>query len=172
MPLRQARPSDARGIAQVHIASWQEAYRGILPDRVLDNLAVEQSASVWEARLNEGAWQVLVFERENSITGFASFGPSRDENADEREVGEIYTVYVDPQQWRNGYGSALAQAAMDALAEQGFSEVALWVLRKNEQAKAFYEAMGFEADGAQKVVTRRDGTELHEARYRRSLEGR
>jgi len=66
----------------------------------------------------------------------------------------------------------VAAAAMDALRKQGFSEVVLWVLKENERARVFYEAQGFEADGAARVEVLRDGTELHEVRYRRSSGGR
>jgi ribosomal protein S18 acetylase RimI-like enzyme len=86
--------------------------------------------------------------------------------------GEIYAIYLDPREWRKGYGLALVKAAMEALKAQGFSEVTLWVLDKNERGIGFYEAMGFRADGAGKVEKRRNGVESYEVRYRRYLEDR
>ncbi len=58
---------------------------------------------------------------------------------------------------------------MTSLREEGFADVTLWVLRENQDARQFYEAKGFEADGATKVDTRRDGAEHHEICYRLSL---
>lgn len=172
MQVRQARQSDARGIAEIHVASWQSAYRGIIPDSFLDNLSVESRERVWETALAEGTDQVLVFEQVGRLIGFASFGPSRDDDSDRERVGEIYAIYLDPGEWRKGYGLALVEAAMETLKAQGFSEVTLWVLDKNERGIGFYEAMGFRADGVGKVGRRRDEVESHEVRYRRYLEGR
>lgn len=36
--IRKALPSDARDIAQVHINSWQHAYRDLMPAHYLDSL--------------------------------------------------------------------------------------------------------------------------------------
>jgi len=168
MPLRQAGPSDARRLAEIHIASWQSAYRGIISDRVLDNLSVECRREDWEAKFDGGADRVLVIERESRVIGFAAFGVSRDEDADDR-IGEIRAIHLVPEEWRKGYGSALIKATVTSLREEGFADVTLWVLRENQDAQRFYGAMGFQADGATKVDTRRDGAERHEVRYRLSL---
>jgi len=37
--IRDARVEEARAIAEVHVASWQAAYRGLLPAEVLAGLA-------------------------------------------------------------------------------------------------------------------------------------
>lgn len=166
MAVRQAGPSDAEEIARIHVSSWQAAYRGILPDHTLDNLSVNRSEEHWKKQLRENDAHILVYEREDSILGFIKFGSSRDEDADEEEVGEIYSVYLDPGEYRKGYGSKLTSAGLKVLGEEGYSEITLWVLKENDQARGFYEAMGFEPDGSEKVETRRDGTKLHEIRYR------
>lgn len=168
MVVREARVSDARRIAEIHADAWKCVYRGMLPDRVLDSLSVERGERNWEAKLTDGTDEVLVVEREGRVIGFAAFGARRDDDADDR-TGEIYAIYLEPGEWRAGYGSALAKAAMTSLQERGFSEVTLWVLEANQAARRFYEAMRFEVDGATKVDRRRDGTELHEVRYRVSL---
>lgn len=36
--IRKALPSDAQAIAQVHISSWQAAYRDLMPAEYLDAL--------------------------------------------------------------------------------------------------------------------------------------
>jgi len=49
--LRQATDADAAAIAWLHVASWQIAYRGLLPDAFLDGLNQADQISVWQARL-------------------------------------------------------------------------------------------------------------------------
>ena len=39
--IRLATLEDARKIAEIQVASWQVAYRGILPDEFLDQMNVE-----------------------------------------------------------------------------------------------------------------------------------
>ena len=169
MPIRRAEPSDAKGIAEVKVASWKSAYRGILPDSLLDNLSVEHNESRWRARIIEHTSQVLVLEQNGRIIGFVAFGASRGEDADQERVGEVYAIYLEPREWRRGHGSTLVDAALESLQKGGYTEVMLWVLHNNERGIKFYEAVGFEADGATRVVTRKNRTELHEVRYRRSI---
>ena len=45
--VRQAIDGDAQAIAEVHVASWQGAYRGLLPDALLDGQSVERRAQWW-----------------------------------------------------------------------------------------------------------------------------
>jgi hypothetical protein len=42
LDIRRASQSDARAIAEVHVASWRETYRGIVPDAFLDALSVAE----------------------------------------------------------------------------------------------------------------------------------
>ena len=51
---------------------------------------------------------------------------------------------------------------------RGFADATLWTLDANPAAKAFYEALGWEADGATEPHDFA-GTELPIVRYRRQL---
>jgi ribosomal protein S18 acetylase RimI-like enzyme len=168
--IRRAKPSDARGIAEVHVAAWQAAYRGLLPDSALERLSVEDAEVRWGERLGERWAEVLVLCRDEQIVGYVGYGPVRDEAVDPEKVGEIYVLYVAPAEWRQGHGRALLREATDRLRTGNSTEVVLWVLHTNEQAIAFYEAAGFVADGTRQVKKRRDGTRMTIARFRQSIE--
>jgi ribosomal protein S18 acetylase RimI-like enzyme len=168
--IRRAKPSDARGIAEVHITAWRSAYRGLLPDSVLERLSIEEAEVRWRERLAEPWAELLVLIQDKGIAGYVGYGPTRDEALDPNKVGEVYVLYVAPSAWRRGHGSALLREAMGNLREQGSTEVVLWVLHNNEQAIAFYESAGFVADGARQVKERADGTSMIIARYRQRFE--
>lgn len=68
--------------------------------------------------------------------------PSRDAKGDE-SVAEVGALYVDPDRWRDGVGTALLIAAFERLKERGWQEVVLWVLPENLRALAFYARHGF-----------------------------
>ena len=169
--IRRAKPLDARGIAEVHVGAWKTAYRGLLPQPVLEGLSVQDAEARWRERLAEAWSELLVLTEDEGIAGYVGYGPTRDETLDPKKVGEVYVLYVAPLAWRKGYGSALLREAMDSLRKEGSREVVVWVLYNNQQAIAFYEAAGFVADGARRVKERADGTQMVIARYRRRLEG-
>lgn len=150
----------------LHVATWQQAYRGILPDGFLDGLSVQSSVDRWHVALADPERHVWVACAGGHIAGFVSFGRSRDDDAFPDVTGEVYAMYVHPSAWRQGVGSALMVKALEELAALGFGEVTLWVLRHNEQARAFYEARGFVADGAAKVDVNAVGIAYDDVRYR------
>jgi len=45
--VRRAEPRDAPAVARVHVASWRQAYRGLLPQEYLDSLSVEARTTTW-----------------------------------------------------------------------------------------------------------------------------
>ena len=160
---------DAGGIARVQVAAWRAAYRGLLPDGTLAALSVEDTEVAWRRRLAEPWGEVLVRTRGERVVAFVGYGPPQDEGREPEGVGEVYVLYVLPDEWRRGHGAALLEAALDGLRAGGDVEAMLWVLHDNERAIAFYEAAGFVGDGTVRVKERRDGTRLTVARYRRRL---
>lgn len=149
MQVRPATPNHAPGIARVHVAAWQAAYRGIVADAVLDALDKDERTLTWVARLTDpkNDIQTLVAEEDGSVAGFVSvLGVSRDEDV-APGTAEIPALYVDPPRWRTGVGRALMEVALAALVAAGAHEVTVWVLEGNERALAFYAAAGFRPDG-------------------------
>ena len=167
--LRPAEFSDSKGIARVHTRSRQMAYRGILPDEWLDALRWEDRKIRWDAILssgNRGNVHVAI-DSLDEIIGFASIGPSRDEDIDQPEVHELYAIYLLPEKWGMGIGSALLTAVINEV-PQSAKWLSLWVLEENIRARNFYESRGFTLDGAT-MLAEIDGHQREEVRYRISL---
>lgn len=171
--IRPAEPGDEDGIALAHVRSWQDAYRGHMPQPFLDGLDVGQRTENWRRRLAEAKQSrgdVLVLESEGMIAGFTRFGPSRDEDADERRTGEVGAIYLRPESIGQGLGRLLMSAAVDALSHLDYTDATLWVLEGNRRARRFYERAGWAPDGAVKDDVR-PGFTIREVRYRRTLPG-
>ena len=165
--VRIATPDDARAIAEIHVASWQEGYRGQLPDSYLKSLSADAREKMWAKALRDGA-SVFLAEHARKPLGFVSFGPSRDDDAPETGA-EIYGLYVHPDAWSTGRGQQLHDDALAALEASGSTGVTLWVLASNDRARRFYSRHGWQPDGATKVVEL-DGATLSEVRYKRALD--
>ena len=80
--LRWADIKDAPGIAEVHVASWRSAYRGLIDQQVLDALSFSTRADGWRLILSEIAvprpremtpHRILVADVDERIVGWASF---------------------------------------------------------------------------------------------------
>ncbi len=145
--VRPASPGDARAIAEVHVASWRWAYRGQLPDEVLEGLSVEEREVMWRGILADASTTVLVAERGPAIVGFASGGASTDDGAGEG-TGEVYAIYVAEEVASSGVGSDLFTKVRAAIAAAGYGEGTLWVLESNDRARRFYERQGWGWDGS------------------------
>ena len=148
--IRTATEGDATGIARVHVRSWQEAYTGIVPDAYLASLDADERTAQWRRYLREGpseqiyTWVALTGD---SIIGFVTVGPSRDEDAGYGDR-EIFSIYLDPGTWGHGVARDLMRTVIGELGDR--VKVTLWVLADNERARHFYRRHGFHADGVER----------------------
>jgi len=169
MLLRSATVADAHGLAVVHVRSWQAAYRGLIPQDVLDGLSIAEREANWArivAETPRGS-QTLVALDGDRLVGWASHGDARD--ADAVGTGELWGIYVHPDAWSTGVGHLLLEAVEEALRTAGHATAYLWALEGNERAAAFYERHGWASDGGEKI-DRRPGLVLHEWRHVKHLD--
>ena len=139
LSLRQARPSDAADLARIYINSWRDAYAGILPHTLLSNMSHTTHTARWKSLIASTGNVLLAEDDAEGTIGLASFGAARDSGLG--LDGEIYTLYVDPQFWGQGAGSALLHGAFAALKGRKFHSCLIWSHALNN-ARFFYEAMG------------------------------
>ncbi len=151
--VREATPADAEAIARAHVRSWQVGYEGLMPRKVLGELSVYDRGRRWETILtadrSADTW-TTVAEAGGEIVAFAGGGPSRDE--DTAGGGELYAIYVAPEHWNEGVGSALMDDALRRLSVGGAAHATLWVLEDNARGRHFYERCGWSADGSRRPI--------------------
>jgi GNAT superfamily N-acetyltransferase len=167
MQLRDAIPSDATAIAELHHATVFAAYASIYGPGWTPR-PFDQRLDTWRRNLTPGSGiDILVCEVDGLMVGFAGLGPNRDGLG--ASFGEIYTLYVHTDRQRRGIGAVLLHEAELRLSNRGFSEAVLWTLEHNQSARSFYERHDWQPDGA--TVPDDDRADLLEVRYRKSLAG-
>jgi ribosomal protein S18 acetylase RimI-like enzyme len=167
MNVRAATPGDAAAIATIHVESWRTAYRGIIPQALLDSLQHEPRRAYWQSKLETDNAEVWVAERNGAALGWIACGEDRDvpEDASRRE---IHAIYVAPQHYRTGVGTALLNHYFSTLSHPPVAQVFLWVLQNNVAALAFYQQHGFDVTDTKKMISRA-GADLVEIKLSKPL---
>ncbi len=152
--IREATPDDARAITELHIRSWRAAYKGLFSDERLAGLNVERgtaSRAEFLRNMPTPRHRSWLLEEGDSLVGFATAGPSRDEDIDEDTL-ELYAVYVEPGRIGSGLGKRLMDHVLEHAREAGYAALMLWVLVGNERANHFYEQAGLAADARAALI--------------------
>lgn len=137
--IRNAAPSDAMTLAELHGQAWHGAYRGILPALTLERMIARRGAGWWRQAITAAPGSILVLAFADRLAGYASIGPSRVRIAGHQ--GEIYELYLKPEFQGVGLGARLFRSARQRLDACGRSGHVVWALADNGQACAFYEAL-------------------------------
>jgi GNAT superfamily N-acetyltransferase len=167
--VRAATLSDAPVIAAIHAASWQHAYRGILPDAYLDNLSPDDRLPMWTRILAtvESPMHVGVAEIDGQVVGFYSIGPSNED--DPSDVQMLYALYLLPAMERQGIGRALLTDAEEQMRSRGAISGMLRVMTANDGTRRFYERLGWIADMTSVRMEDAWGQQAETVRYTKRL---
>lgn len=166
--VRPAVLSDARAIAEIHVATSRTAYQGLMPDDHLAALSVPKREAYWREAIEYSEPQVHVALDGTTPVGFVGLDRSRDPKS-KSTTGEIWSLYVTPAHWGQGAGLALWDAAREAAEEEGFTDLTLWVLLRNERTLRFLELAGFKRELPSARTLPVGTVRLEEIRLRRAL---
>ncbi|WP_373502902.1 GNAT family N-acetyltransferase [Aestuariivirga sp.] len=139
--IRRPGPDEAPAFAALHVACWKEAYRGIVPDKILASAGPDGWLSVWQGALADSARIVLGACDGGEPVGFILAGPPLDPLTEGID-GQIYALYIRSNHQRRGIGRRLMGTAARAWLGRGGIALTLGVLEGNSPARNFYEALG------------------------------
>ncbi|OFZ22550.1 MAG: hypothetical protein A2X94_03590 [Bdellovibrionales bacterium GWB1_55_8] len=142
--VRDAQLADAFGIARVHAAAWKDAYRGIVPDEILDQRSAETGVSRFVQHItaktqSSTSFPFLVAVIETTVVGFCD-ARSPKESPPEFDC-EIGALYVDPAFQHRGIGRALVVEAANRFRTSGYGAMIIWTFSENH-SRGFYEKLG------------------------------
>lgn len=144
--IRRATEADIPHVAQIHVASWRDAYRGVIPDAVIDVRTVEGAIEMWSANLAKYPANLTVAETpDGQIAGFSCAGPVTNTERSGPYEFEVYAMHVRPDIRRNGIGAALLRHAIKrARDELHMRSMIVWTLEDLRLSRRFYEREGGE----------------------------
>jgi GNAT superfamily N-acetyltransferase len=157
--IRRAVPGDERDLATIHVAAWSDAYRGLLPDDVIDGQTVDRRIRQWERTLGSGSIASWIATVGGRPAGLISVGGTA-----QGDIGEVLTLHVTRPYWDLGVGSRLLEAGAAHLEALGFASAGLWVIDTSARGRRFLEHKGWSLNGD----TRMDdtfGRAISEVRY-------
>ena len=169
LKIRKARNTDLQAIAEIHVVSWQSAYRGMIPDAIIDALTVEGRLAAWKAWSDSSEWPnvyLTVAERDGQVIGFCRLGPIIDIGNPPPDFAEVTHLYVAPGQTGRGVGHVLFTDALEQARGLAYDGLLLWVLEQNKMARRFYSSHGLQFDGARHTEPAWLGDGVFEVRYR------
>jgi ribosomal protein S18 acetylase RimI-like enzyme len=135
MTIRAARDSDRDAIAAIHTASWQQSYRGILPDDLLDDRLPAIMADRWHRQEITERDVVLVAEgADGDPVGFCATWVD--------QGGYIDNLHVRSSHQSQGLGRAMLRETARRLLDHDVRLAYLHVVASNERARALYLELG------------------------------
>ena len=152
--IRPIEPGDSQTIAQIHIASWRDAYRGVLHDAYLAADVVADRTAVWTDRLATPDPLCFGFIAESTSVpvGFVFLRG----HADQAWGTLLDNLHVLPDHKRHGIGLQLMEAAArEALVRHAHERLYLWVFEANTSARRFYEKV--EGEEVERTIVDKPG---------------
>lgn len=158
--IRPATVSDAKQLRELAIRTFCDTFADSAePDDMAAYIATAFSQAQVKSEILDGCnLFLLLFSAEEDVPcGYLKLrqGTTEDCLSCDRPI-ELARLYVDKSVLRQGYGSALMQAAIEKARELGHDVLWLGVWEHNVKAIAFYQRWGFEKVGSHPFVVGED----------------
>lgn len=161
--IERARAEDAPAVAAFQTLAWQQTYRGIIDDALLD-VPVADRVGRWAERIRSGSRVVTVARADGVVVGVASTAIDDRPHAGLPPL-ELCTLYLERDVQGTGLGARLLHAAI------GDEDAHLLVFDVNGRARRFYERRGFRPESMALLDAGTGLTERRWVRRRAAHEG-
>lgn len=149
LAIRRARTDDLSGIQRAIANSWREGYGDLLPAETLheltDSPAEFYPKDRYHDKLSDDRLLYLVALSDDEVAGIVNccWGDANTHDFVDPGDCQVRSLYLDPQYWRQGIGTALLNESADRLPPT-LDTLIVEVLSQNYRGCAFYESVGFE----------------------------
>lgn len=155
MEMRILKPTDALMYQQVRLTALKSeplAFGSTYEREV--NFPLETVAAQLEPSDNK--FVLGAFKNDGSLVGIITF--MRENNLKTSHKGNIYGMYVAPQERRQGIGKLLMKELINRAKKcEGLEQIKLSVVSNNISAKQLYKLLGFELYGVERNALKFNG---------------
>ena len=162
--IRLATPADAADMAEIHMRSWEAAYKGIIPEDYIEEKNATRMA-LYKRVITDDNTSFHVIQYDEKTIGIMRLAPPQDDVGN--DIYELHCLYLYPDYFRMGIGTKAMEFAFDMARGLKKTAMIVWVLDENVKAIKFYENCGFTKDG--KVMNSEYGKINGRVRMRKDL---
>lgn len=138
---RRASAEDVQIISEITARSWKTAYSGFIQQEYLDSIELDfwvGALTTWMqqknlfidlALINSKPVGAIIY-RKAKWFAFGSYG-------------EIMSLYLDPDYYHQGIGSALLNHGIEEMKKIKYRGCQLWILKGNDAGISFFKKHGF-----------------------------
>lgn len=139
--LKKASPADARLLARTRRIVWEETYRGIYPDEMLDGYDVEYYTQRDAGRMADPSHHYYLFLDGDICAGYFSFGPYN--FGTYKDFGLcLNNLYIRKEYKGHGLGKRAFGIVREFCTGQGIGKFFCGCNAHNHPAVGFYTHMG------------------------------
>ena len=138
--IRAARPDDVESLLAIQRAACVKAFAHIYPPDLYP-FPDDDIRNLWRDAVAAPEIEAFLTEENGRAVGCVAV---RDEF--------LRNLYVIPERWQGGVGTALHDLALEQLRAHGRREAKLWTLEENWDGRRFYENRGWLLNGETRVV--------------------
>ncbi len=140
--IRQATREDIEEVAQLHIDSWYETYKGIISQNYLKNMKSNLNKRI-ERMKNEFQLRTMIVAILNGeIVGFSEFIFSNEFSKDLDIDCELCGLYIKNGYKNLGIGTKMFDYVTNTFRNKSKNKMGLWCIKENKPAFLFYEKKG------------------------------
>lgn len=142
LTLRDATERDFGALVALHVRSWQDAYRGLVPDMFLDDGLTANRERFWRDKLDQRQpADVILIAEDGQPTAAGLVAVLVGRSAHDRPAF-VDNLHVRPGLRGGGLGRRLMAAAVRRVRDRGLDGLSLEVIAGNTRAVDFYRRLG------------------------------
>lgn len=147
--IRLATPYDAPKMAEIHMKSWEIAYKDIIPIDFINEKNSTRHSLYKRVITEENMNSYIILDGDKEVGIFKIADPQDNDLGD--DFYELHYIYLHPDYFRLGIGTKVMEFVCDKVRCLNKKAISCWVLADNVNSIQFYDKCGFIPDGASKI---------------------
>lgn len=149
--MRLAIPTDTLDMAEIHMRSWEVAYKDIIPMEYIQEKNKTRLA-LYKRIIKDDNTTQYVIQNDGNTVGIMSIDPLPQDDDAIDNMCELASIYLHPNYFRQGIGTKAMEFVCNIAREWKKTIMIVWVFAENTNSIEFYEKCGFIADGSIKHI--------------------